>query len=142
MLELLIVFLWAFIAASLLPVSSEIAVIAHYHQYPQMVIELFLIASAGNILGSVVNWYLGLYCLRWPFKKWFPFSKAQIVKGQYWFQRYGKWSLLLAWLPVVGDVLTVAAGMAKCRLSLFLLLVSIAKAGRYAILLLFTSYVT
>ena len=135
MIELIIVFICAFLAASILPVSSEFAVFAHYNQYPEMLVYLFLVASTGNVLGSVVNWWLGKEFLRWQHKKWFPFKTKDLVKAEVWFNQYGKFSLLLAWLPIVGDLITLGAGIAKCRFVWFLLLVSISKAGRYAILL-------
>ena len=88
-------------------------------------------AELGNTLGAVVNWALGLYLLHFQERRWFYFNKKQIAKAQQWFQRYGYWSLLLAWMPIGGDPLTLVAGIMKVRLWLFLLLVGFGKALRY-----------
>jgi membrane protein YqaA with SNARE-associated domain len=90
-----------------------------------------LAATLGNTLGAVVNWLLGRYLLHFQNRRWFYFSRAQIDKAQRWFQRYGYWSLLLAWAPIGGDALTLIAGIMKVRLGLFLLLVGSGKALRY-----------
>jgi len=99
---------------------------------------LTVIATVGNTLGSVVNWILGLYLLHFQGRRWFYFSKAQIEQAQRWYQRYGYWSLLLAWMPVGGDALTLIAGIMRVRLWLFLLLVGAGKALRYIFLVYFT----
>jgi membrane protein YqaA with SNARE-associated domain len=72
------------------------------------------------------------YLLKWQDKRWFPVTRRQLDNASAWFQRYGVWTLLLAWAPIGGDALTFVAGMMKVRLGLFLLLVGIGKAGRYA----------
>ncbi|EWH11932.1 membrane protein [Catenovulum agarivorans DS-2] len=99
--------------------------------------SLVLTASLGNTLGSVVNWYLGRYLLKFQHKKWFYFKQSQIDKSQKWFNRYGKWSLLFAWLPVGGDVLTLIAGMLRINLATFILLVGVGKTVRYISVLYF-----
>ncbi len=96
---------------------------------------LLLAASLGNTLGSVANWGLGRFCLHWRDRKWFPVKARELERASAWFNRYGLWSLLLAWVPVVGDPLTLAAGALKARFLPFLLLVAICKTGRYAVLL-------
>ena len=82
------------------------------------------LASFGNILGSSFNWFLGIYSLKFQDKKWFPFKRSQIEKASKWFNNYGKWSLLFAWLPIVGDPLTYIAGTMKMRFAIFILLAS------------------
>src|SRR5690606_32198620 len=94
----------AFFAATILPLSSEVLLIALLErQYSAP--SLVLVATAGNVLGSCVNWWLGLYLLKFQERRWFYFSSAQIARAQGWFTRYGYWSLLLAWVPVIGDPL-------------------------------------
>jgi len=88
-------------------------------------------ATLGNTLGAVVNWLLGHYLLHFQDRHWFYFKQSQINKAQYWFQRYGFWSLLFAWMPVFGDALTLIAGIMKVKLWLFLLLVATGKGLRY-----------
>ena len=88
-------------------------------------------ASFGNILGSIVNWFLGLYITKFINKSWFPFSKKQLDKASSWYLKYGKWSLFLSWVPFVGDPLTIVAGMFRVPLIIFITIVSISKILRY-----------
>lgn len=124
-------FLAAFAAATILPMQSEAALVALLltGDYPAWL--LVVTASAGNVLGSVANWLIGRVAGRFGHRKWFPAKQETLVRARRWYARYGRWSLLLSWLPIVGDPLTVVAGMARESLATFLLLVSIAKAGRY-----------
>lgn len=128
-------FLSAFLAATILPFSSEIVLSAFYAAGGGEAVALWLVASAGNVLGALVNWGLGRYLLHWQDKKWFPFKPEKLEKADAWFARYGVWSLLLAWVPVVGDPLTFVAGFLRVNVWLFLVLVTIGKAGRYAAVL-------
>ena len=98
---------------------------------------LISISSLGNILGSVFNWLLGFYLLKYINKKWFPFKQAQINVASKRFSKFGIWSLLFSWLPVVGDPLTLIAGILRINFLLFLILVAVGKIGRY----LFVYYV-
>ena len=127
-------FITAFLAATLLPGASEIAVVALMHEQYD-VLMLWGFATAGNTLGAVLNYYMGLYLEHFKDKKWFPFKPEKITHSQAWFQKYGTWSLLFAWLPIVGDGLTFIAGIMKTHFGLFLLLVAIGKGFRYAVLL-------
>ena len=91
------------------------------------------VATIGNTLGAVVNWVLGLFILQFKHKRWFYLSDKQIDRAQSWYQRYGQWSLLFAWLPIGGDALTLIAGIMKVRLAWFILLVGTGKALRYIV---------
>tara|TARA_B100001540_G_scaffold304984_1_gene315339 strand:- start:1167 stop:1592 length:426 start_codon:yes stop_codon:yes gene_type:complete len=130
----LALFFTALLAATLLPAYSEVVfagmVAAGYDP-----LALWLWASAGNTLGSVVNWGIGRYLLHFQGRRWFPFRQETLGPAQRWFQRYGVWSLLMAWLPVGGDALTFVAGIMRVRFGVFLLLTAIGKSARYAILL-------
>jgi len=130
-------FTLAFLAATVLPLSSELLLIALLQEQGSAT-SLVLIATAGNVLGSCVNWFLGVSILRFRHKRWFYFSEAQIEKAQKGFNRYGTWSLLLAWVPVIGDPLTLLAGVMRVKFSAFLLLVTTGKLLRY----IFIAYVT
>lgn len=127
-------FITAFLAATLLPLSSEalLATLIYQNYIPWL---LWLVATVGNTLGSCVNWYLGKQCLQWQDKKWFPVSRGQLQHAQQRFQRYGQWSLLFAWVPVIGDPLTLVAGIMHIRFLHFLVLVFIGKSLRYAAIL-------
>ena len=129
------VFLSAFLAATILPFSSEIVLSAFYAAGGGEAVTLWLVASAGNVLGALVNWGLGRYLLHWQDRKWFPFKTDQLARAEAWFGRFGVWSLLMAWVPVIGDPLTFAAGFLRVNVGLFLILVTIGKAGRYAVVL-------
>ena len=86
------------------------------------------------MLGSVVNWFLGRGIERFSGQRWFPVSEAALAKAQRWYRRYGKWSLLPSWMPVIGDPLTVVAGHMRESFPTFLLIVAFAKVARYAVL--------
>ena len=126
-------FLAAFTAATLLPAQSEILVVGLLltDHAPWLVLA---VASVGNVLGSVVNWFLGRGLERLRTRRWFPVSSAALARAEGWYRRYGRWSLLLAWAPIIGDPLTVVAGVLREPFPVFLLLVSIAKIGRYLVL--------
>ena len=130
MTSYLLLFGSAFLAATILPFYSEVFLFALLREGGDP-FALVIVATLGNTLGAVVNWVLGLYLLHFQDRRWFYFSRTQIDKAQRWFQRYGFWSLLLAWMPVGGDALTLIAGIMKVRLWLFLLLVGTGKALRY-----------
>jgi membrane protein YqaA with SNARE-associated domain len=132
------VFLSAFLAATILPFSSEIVLSTLYGVGDSSAILLLVVATTGNVLGSLVNWAFGQYLLHWQDHKWFPFSANQLRKANVWFQRYGTWTLLMAWLPVVGDPLTFVAGLLRVNVWLFLILVTIGKAARYTAVLWLT----
>ncbi|MBC8269858.1 MAG: DedA family protein [Rhodospirillaceae bacterium] len=129
------VFMSAFLAATILPFSSEIVLTAFYAAGSGEAVTLWLVASAGNVLGALVNWWLGRYLLHWQDRKWFPFKPDQLGRAENWFGRFGQWSLLLAWVPLVGDPLTFVAGLLRVNVWVFLVLVTIGKAGRYAAVL-------
>lgn len=127
-------FFTAFIAATLLPTASE-GMLAYLTQQQKNIILLWLSATSGNTLGSCVNWWLGKELNRFKDKKWFAVSEQQLEKAQKSFNRYGRASLLLAWLPIIGDPLTFVAGIMRVPFSIFVLLVAIGKALRYAIVI-------
>ena len=121
----------SFLAATILPLSSELmlASMLSIESYNRTLLIIF--SSLGNILGSVFNWVLGFYFIKLQNKKWFPFKKKQISKSSLWFEKYGKWSLLFAWVPVIGDPLTFVAGTMKTKFLTFIILVSVGKIARY-----------
>lgn len=134
MLGYVLLFISGFLAATLLPASSELLLLTLYQQGYQPVI-LWLVASAGNTLGSCVNWWLGVRLRVFSSKRWFPFSAKSLARAEQFFQRFGLISLLFAWLPIVGDPLTLIAGVLRVRFRFFLALVLLGKAARYAVLL-------
>ena len=124
-------FLAAFAAATLLPAQSELA-LAGLLAAGHKPVWLFIAgATAGNTLGAAVNWLLGRYCTRFQNRSWFPVKKKSMDKAASWYRRYGRWSLLLSWAPIIGDPLTLAAGLLREPFASFILIVGLAKLGRY-----------
>ena len=127
----------SFLAATILPLSSELmlAGLITTSNYDSLV--LLIVASFGNILGSVVNWVLGFYSRNLAIKKWFPFKETQIERSSKWFNKFGRWSLLFAWIPIIGDPLTLAAGLLRVKFIEFIILVTIGKVSRYFLIYYF-----
>lgn len=124
----------ALVAATILPAQSEAALVGLLMAGTQSPVLLVAVASLGNILGAVVNWALGRGVERFRDRKWFPVGAASLDRATGWYRRWGRWSLLLSWAPIGGDALTVAAGVLREPLGSFVVLVTIAKTGRYLVL--------
>ncbi|WP_122846008.1 YqaA family protein [Pseudomonas viridiflava] len=126
-------FMAALGAATLLPMQSEtvLAGMLLSQAYPAVV--LLSVATAGNVLGSILNWLLGRSIIRLRHKRWFPASEAQLEKAQRFYLKYGYWSLLLSWVPLIGDPLTLIAGVLREPLWRFVLIVTVAKGARYLV---------
>lgn len=124
----------AFLAATLLPAQSEAVLVGLIlaDRYP--LIALLIVATLGNVSGSVANWLIGRFIEHFRHRPWFPVSENSLARAEAWYRRYGLWSLLLAWMPVIGDPITVIAGVLRTPFPIFLVLVTIAKLGRYLVL--------
>lgn len=135
LLEYAGLFLSAFLSATFVPLQSELAFVGMVisGRYPAWL--LLAVAGAGNTLGSAVNWWLGRALTRFENRRWFPIRKSAIERAEKWYVRYGLWSLLFSWMPVIGDPLTLAAGIMRTDFRIFLALVAVAKTGRYAMVL-------
>lgn len=130
MLAYAALFFAAFVAATIFPMQSEAALTTLLlNGYTPWAV--LAVASVGNVLGSCMNWLLGRGIERFRRHRWFPVSDTALARAQGWYQRYGKWSLLLSWVPIIGDPITVAAGVLREPLPVFLALVTVAKVGRY-----------
>ncbi len=121
----------ALVAATLLPAQSEAVLVALLIAGDRAPLTLLAVATAGNVLGSVINWAIGWQAARFADRRWFPVTAAGMARASGWYRRYGVWTLLGSWLPVIGDPLTVVAGAMKEPLWRFLALVILAKGGRY-----------
>lgn len=125
-------FLSALLSATFLPGQSEVVLAALVaNHFP--VVLLVVVASVGNTLGSVLNWLLGRGIEQFRERRWFPVGPSALVRAQRWYGRYGRWSLLLSWAPVIGDPLTLVAGVMRERLGVFVALVALAKTLRYLV---------
>lgn len=126
----------AFLAATVFPAQSELMFAYLLRTKEHDWLLLLAIATIGNVLGSVVNWMLGRMIGRLGDRRWFPLGGTKLERAGRWYARWGKWSLLLSWAPFIGDALTVVAGVLRTPFLTFLLFVSIAKAGRYSLIVL------
>lgn len=134
-MEYLYLAITAFLSATLLPMGSEALLLLYANDVNLSLLWLAVTASIFNTLGSCVNWWLGRYLEHFQEKKWFPVSQEQLNKAQIRFNKYGRASLLFAWLPIIGDPLCFVAGLLKVRFLPFFILVLIGKSVRYGMLL-------
>jgi len=123
----------AFLAATLLPAQSELLLAGLLALGEQPAWMLIVVATAGNVLGSATNWLLGRYFMHFRDRRWFPAKQATLDKAEAWYRKYGRWSLLLSWAPVIGDPLTLIAGVLSEPFISFCCIVLIAKLGRYLV---------
>lgn len=130
-----VLFFSALISSTLFPGGSEALLLYRLHEGGDAV-ALVLIATVGNVLGSLITYAMGRLGNEAIHKRWLRISEQQTVRAQVWFAKFGKPALLLAWLPVVGDPLCLVAGLLRCNLFSFLVLISIGKLVRYAVLAL------
>ncbi len=130
----LTLFTSALLAATLLPAQSELVLVGLLLAGAQPPWLLILVATTGNVLGAAVNWGLGRALDRLHDRPWFPVKQPALERAQRFYHRYGRWSLLLSWMPVIGDPLTVVAGLLREPLRSFLAIVTLAKLGRYLVL--------
>ncbi len=126
----------AFLAGSILPAQSEVVLAALILAGDVPVWLLVAVATLGNVGGAILNYALGRSAERFRHRRWFPLSATGWDRSAAWFNRWGVGTLLLSWLPIIGDGFTVLAGAARTPFALFLALVTLAKGGRYIIMAL------
>ena len=130
-LDLLLLFLASFLAATIFPAQSEGVLTAMHLSKQYNMYVLLLVATTGNVLGSCINWLLGSYITHFRQRKWFPIRPEKLHKAETLYNKYGVWTLFFAWVPVIGDPLTVMAGILKTPFWTFVLVVTLGKALRY-----------
>jgi membrane protein YqaA with SNARE-associated domain len=133
--NLIALFTSALLAATLLPAQSEAWIAVLHMKGTYNPATLIAVATLGNVLGACINWLLGRYLVHYQHRRWFPIRPAALARASSYYQRYGLWSLLFSWLPVVGDPLTLVAGMLRTPFPVFLILVTIGKLARYLVVL-------
>lgn len=121
----------AFLSATVFPFQSEAVLFGMLVADQDRWWALILVASVGNVLGSILNWFLGRFLAHFEDRRWFPVKRGKMAKAEGWYRRYGRWTLLLSWTPIIGDPLTVVAGVLREPLPVFILLVALAKTARY-----------
>ncbi|MGM0785395.1 MAG: YqaA family protein [Pseudomonadota bacterium] len=132
---MLSLFVVSLVSATLLPGGSEVWLARLWCQ-GEHVLMLWAVATFGNTLGSLINVTLGRYARRFQDRRWFPASREGLMRAERWYRRFGEWSLLASWAPIVGDPLTVLAGVLHLPWWRALLLIALAKGSRYAVVLL------
>ena len=113
MKEYVLMFVVSFISATVLPAQSEAVLVALLAENTHSPWGLVATATMGNSLGAATNWIIGLFAHRFMNTRWFPVTSTRLLKAEAWYHKYGRWSLLLSWLPLIGDALTVVAGMLR-----------------------------
>ena len=126
-------FVAAFLAATILPLSSEVVLSALLLSGGSPV-ALVSVATIGNVLGSLTNYGLGYWAGPKVAKKWLKLSEEKFIRAEQRFKKYGLFSLCFAWVPIVGDPITVVAGILRIRLLWFVLLVTAGKLLRYIVI--------
>jgi len=126
-------FFSALISSTLFPGGSEALLLYRLHEGGSAV-SLMMIATVGNVLGSIITYAMGRLGSEAIHKKWLRMDEQKIARAEGWFGRYGQPSLLLAWLPIVGDPLCLVAGLLRSPFIWFVVLVSVGKLARYALL--------
>lgn len=132
--ELIGLFVTSFLAATLLPGGSEVVLLALITTHPETSVVAVIVATAGNTLGGITNWCLGRYLIVYQDRKWFPITPKRLAQVHRIFERYGQWTLLFSWLPIIGDAVCLVAGVAKLSLTRTFVWVLIGKAARYTVL--------
>jgi membrane protein YqaA with SNARE-associated domain len=127
-------FLASLVAATILPAQSEMVLAGLLLSGSYNTYLLIAVASLGNVGGSVINWFLGRGIEFFKDKKWFPVKPERLEKTSALYKRYGRWLLLLSWMPIIGDPITVVAGVLRERFLLFFLITAFAKTVRYIVL--------
>ena len=122
----------SFLAATVLPIASEWLLAALVVQ-PVDITVAVVVATAGNTLGAMTTWAIGLWGGPWIMQRWLRISEKDRIRAESWYTRWGSWSLLMAWAPAVGDPLCLVAGMFNVPLTRFIPLVTAGKAGRYLV---------
>jgi membrane protein YqaA with SNARE-associated domain len=135
---LLGLFVAAFIAATVIPFQSEAIFVALQVTEVASVVTLIVVASVANTLGAFINYAIGARIEHFRDHRWFPLKPDKLARAQVWYARWGKWSLLLSWMPVV-ELTTVIAGTLRTPLWQFALLVGVAKTARYIVLAVVTA---
>ena len=127
----------SFLAATLLPLGSEALLLYDISQNYSLLL-LWSVATLGNTLGSIVNYWLGLKGEAYLKRKG-HLSAEKMGKARGFFAKYGGWTLLLSWVPIIGDPLTFMAGILRYNFKWFALIIAVAKGARYAVIIFLAS---
>jgi membrane protein YqaA with SNARE-associated domain len=126
-------FFLSFLASTILPIGSEWLLILMILQDFSL-IPVVVTASLGNLLGACTTYFIGIWGSDFFIRTILRIDDNQLIRAGKLYEKYGAWSLLLSWLPVVGDPLCLAAGVFRIGFGRFSLLVFVGKFARYATL--------
>jgi membrane protein YqaA with SNARE-associated domain len=129
--ELLILFAASFLAATVIPAQSEAVLVGLYTLDHHPAALLVTVATFGNVLGACTNWVLGAYLMQFKDRPWFPIKGPALGRAEHTYRRWGAFTLLLSWVPIIGDPLTMIAGVFRTKLPLFVVMVTAGKLARY-----------
>lgn len=132
-----LLFFLAFLAATVLPIGSEWLLVVLVAKGNQP-LEAIAVATTGNVLGACTTYLLGLWGSDFCRSKLLRISAKNLASAEHYYQKFGPYSLLLSWLPIIGDPLCFVAGIFRVRFLLFLAPVFIGKFSRYATLAFLT----
>ncbi|MDQ6989598.1 MAG: YqaA family protein [Mariprofundaceae bacterium] len=127
----------AFISSTLVPGGSEAYLLYQLQAEGSHVYALLMMATLGNVLGSIVTYSMGRMTQYWGdswIQRRFRINPTHIIKAEAHFQRYGRFALLFAWLPIIGDPLCFVAGVLRYSWFWFVVLVTLGKLARYSLL--------
>ncbi len=131
-------FLNALAAGSILPVQSEALLAGLLLTGHGNIWLLLIVATLGNTAGAAINWFLGGRLETYKDRRWFPATPEKLAKAEIFYKKFGRWTLLMSWVPVAGDALTVIAGIFKEKFWIFVIIVGLGKALRYIALAVIT----
>ncbi|HIP07787.1 MAG TPA: DedA family protein [Mariprofundaceae bacterium] len=126
-------FFSALVSSTLFPGGSEALLIYRLKDEASSVYLLVFIATLGNVLGSIITYYMGKYGFQFS-HRWFQTSSAKQQQAEHYFKKLGTPALLFAWLPIIGDPLCLVAGALRYNIYAFIALISIGKLTRYTLL--------
>ena len=132
-MTLIVLFLWAFAAATILPLSSEVPLAVEVARSGGWVIPV-LVATLGNVLGAATTYGLARAAITAA-----PAPSPRVARAAAWLARHGPPALLLSWVPLIGDLLVALAGAARMPVAAFLVWTTIGKAARYVVVALLVS---
>ncbi len=127
-------FVSAFLSGSILPFSSELVMVGLLAAGADPV-ELLIWGTIGNTLGTLVNFGIGRLGREEWINQWSHIPPEKLEKGKKWVQRYGAWAGLLSWLPVAGEIITVAMGFLRVNFAYSVLTITLGKFIRYWVLM-------
>jgi membrane protein YqaA with SNARE-associated domain len=126
-------FLLSFLASTIIPIGSEWLLVTMVIKGQNPILSVAS-ATTGNTLGACTTYAIGIYGSEWVSRKLLRFDELSRKRAEMFYAKFGVWSLLFSWLPIVGDPLCLAGGLLRIHFGVFLLLVFVGKLIRYGLL--------